>query len=262
MTMPDASQRRSAPSPLRLKQEVDRACDRFEEAWLAGEPPDLAAYLQGFPEPGRVALLRELLPTELEYRSDCGEAIAQADYLVRLAEYADVVEEVFAQRPPGGHDYEADLIRHCTGLIEAVRHRLAGPGAAVLPAAGLAERLREGGFVAARRASPLPPEHELWRRLLIAAMPGGREDGRHEASKSCFQFKRPGGPRSPDEVATLERLVADLLEPFRTKRRQILKNILLGHGISDTARQFQISERTVTTTCRAAADLLPGRSGA
>jgi WD40 repeat protein/serine/threonine protein kinase len=47
---------------------LERVCDRFEDAWRAGQRPRFEDYLGDMPEPGRSALLRELLLLELAYR--------------------------------------------------------------------------------------------------------------------------------------------------------------------------------------------------
>lgn len=46
----------------------DEPLERFETAWLAGPPPDLAAFLPPRHEPGRRSLLEELIKIDLEYR--------------------------------------------------------------------------------------------------------------------------------------------------------------------------------------------------
>ena len=53
--------RATAPSPPTLARRVDEACDRFEAAWKAGRRPRIEDSLAEVPEPGRPALLRELL---------------------------------------------------------------------------------------------------------------------------------------------------------------------------------------------------------
>ena len=51
-----------------LIRHLERVCDRFEDAWRAGQRPRFEDYLGDMPEPGRSALLRELLLLELAYR--------------------------------------------------------------------------------------------------------------------------------------------------------------------------------------------------
>src|SRR5262249_57207081 len=54
-----------APGPARR---IDRVCDAFEAAWLAGVRPAIEQFLGDTPEPDRSALFRELLAVEVEYR--------------------------------------------------------------------------------------------------------------------------------------------------------------------------------------------------
>ncbi len=52
---------------------IDAECDRFEEAWRAGERPDLASVLNNAPPSARARLFHDLLTLELEFRVDQGE---------------------------------------------------------------------------------------------------------------------------------------------------------------------------------------------
>jgi PAS domain S-box-containing protein len=54
--------------PEALARQLDRACDRFEEALRAGSCPRPEAYMDGCPEPARQALLGELRRLEEDYR--------------------------------------------------------------------------------------------------------------------------------------------------------------------------------------------------
>src|SRR5262249_39787080 len=72
------------PLPLTLVDRVDRACDAFEAAWRAGPRPRLEDFLGELPEPGRSALLRELLAAELELRRASGERPTPDEYSPRF----------------------------------------------------------------------------------------------------------------------------------------------------------------------------------
>jgi serine/threonine protein kinase len=70
--------------PGALQKRVDRACDEFESAWLAGRRPTVEDYLGDVTEPERSALVRELLLLEVDYRHRAGEATQPEDYLTRF----------------------------------------------------------------------------------------------------------------------------------------------------------------------------------
>ena len=70
--------------PGALQKRVDRACDDFESAWLAGRRPKLEDYLGGLLEPERSALVRELVLLEVDYRSGAGEDPQPEDYFARF----------------------------------------------------------------------------------------------------------------------------------------------------------------------------------
>jgi WD40 repeat protein/serine/threonine protein kinase len=77
-------------------QRLDEACCRFEEDWRAGRRPRLGDFLAGTEGSERLALLRELLRLEVDYRRRAGEGPARAEYETCFPEATAVVEEVFA----------------------------------------------------------------------------------------------------------------------------------------------------------------------
>ena len=70
-----------AALPLAVQRQVDEVCRRFEAAWQAGPPPRIADYLGDAAQPGHVALLRELILTDVWYRRRDGEVPRPEDYL-------------------------------------------------------------------------------------------------------------------------------------------------------------------------------------
>jgi serine/threonine protein kinase len=78
--------------PLEIERQIDERCDRFEDAWRDGAPPDLSMHLQSAPESLRPILLRELLAIELHYRRDQG-GHDRADQLV-LDSHSDLMPEI------------------------------------------------------------------------------------------------------------------------------------------------------------------------
>jgi tRNA A-37 threonylcarbamoyl transferase component Bud32 len=70
--------------PLALAQRVEKVCARFEAAWQAGERPCVEDYLSRASETEHAALLRELIPLEVEYRRRVGENPRPAEYSGRF----------------------------------------------------------------------------------------------------------------------------------------------------------------------------------
>jgi serine/threonine protein kinase len=79
-----------------LLQRVDAICDRFEDAWKAGQRPRIEAYLEDAPTQERAALLRELLFLELAYRRQSGETLVLEDYVRRFPGHAELIRAAFA----------------------------------------------------------------------------------------------------------------------------------------------------------------------
>jgi WD40 repeat protein/tRNA A-37 threonylcarbamoyl transferase component Bud32 len=89
----------SAPARLSGFQRIDQICDRFEAAWPAPgstEPrPRIEQYLGDLPERERPLLLKELLASELAFRSKDGERPTVEEYRHRFPNHVDLVETVF-----------------------------------------------------------------------------------------------------------------------------------------------------------------------
>src|SRR5581483_7693880 len=81
---------------------VEKACNRFEAAWLAGAGPRIEAYLGDTPEPGRSVLLRELLALELEYRLGSGDTPTPGEYAARFPGHAELVREILSRALTAG----------------------------------------------------------------------------------------------------------------------------------------------------------------
>jgi hypothetical protein len=82
---------------------VYQVCRRFEAAWKAapgGPRPCIADYIDHVPAPGRLALLRELLSLDVEYRRLAGEQPALEDYLSQFPGQAELVHAALSQQPP------------------------------------------------------------------------------------------------------------------------------------------------------------------
>jgi tetratricopeptide (TPR) repeat protein len=84
------------PSHLSLAeaQHIDRACDRFEAAWQAGQRPEPEEYLGDASERARSALLRLLLFLDWDYRRRAGETPSTGDYHPRFPGDAVLIEAV------------------------------------------------------------------------------------------------------------------------------------------------------------------------
>src|SRR5205807_831528 len=74
---------------------------RFEAAWRGGARPRIEGSLAVAPEDDREALLRELLPVELELRRAAGERTTADEYRERFPAQASLVAAVFEAAPGG-----------------------------------------------------------------------------------------------------------------------------------------------------------------
>ena len=80
-----------SPAELRL---VVQECDRFEAAWKAGQRPRPEEYLGTAAGPVRLALLRQLLLLDWDYRRHAGDDPQADEYHARFPDDAAVVGDV------------------------------------------------------------------------------------------------------------------------------------------------------------------------
>jgi serine/threonine-protein kinase len=87
-----------SPTELSLARRVDTACDRFEEAWQAGEKPRIEYFLRDSTGNERACLLRALLSVEVELRLAAGESVLSGQYQSRFPD--DFAAIAFALAEP------------------------------------------------------------------------------------------------------------------------------------------------------------------
>ena len=69
--------------PDDLQQEFVLIINRFEDVWQQGQRPDIAQFLPQGNDLLRLAVLRELVQIDFEYRTKAGETPTSEEYLVR-----------------------------------------------------------------------------------------------------------------------------------------------------------------------------------
>jgi tRNA A-37 threonylcarbamoyl transferase component Bud32 len=79
-------------------------CRQFDAAWraaaaTAGPRPCIGDYINDFQGPECLALLRELLCLDVEYRSLAGEQPVPEDYLSQFPDQAQLIHAAFSQQP-------------------------------------------------------------------------------------------------------------------------------------------------------------------
>jgi tetratricopeptide (TPR) repeat protein/tRNA A-37 threonylcarbamoyl transferase component Bud32 len=89
------------PMPLSERKQIDTICDRIEAAWLRGEGPDLASFLDVAAGPVREQLFRELLALDMEYRLGDGAPAAAETYRARFPEYRAIIDAAFRNAASG-----------------------------------------------------------------------------------------------------------------------------------------------------------------
>jgi serine/threonine-protein kinase len=94
--MSDTVSERGSTGHWDFEVQIDEVCDRFEAAWKAGQRPRIEDYVEESPAPARAALLREIIPLDIEYRKRQGETPTTEEYLDR---FPYLSTEEFRDRP-------------------------------------------------------------------------------------------------------------------------------------------------------------------
>jgi len=95
--------------PLELRRQVERLCDKFVEAFRAGERPRIEDYLAEVSDVAKGHLLKELIAEEVELRRASGESPALEEYRARFPNDMETVEAGFAA---GCHDVQSTEEMH------------------------------------------------------------------------------------------------------------------------------------------------------
>ncbi len=69
---------------LNVARQIDLICEEFEDAWKAGNRPQIEDFLQGMAESARSELLLELIGLDSDYRRKIGEQVSIDDYTSRF----------------------------------------------------------------------------------------------------------------------------------------------------------------------------------
>jgi eukaryotic-like serine/threonine-protein kinase len=236
----------SSCSSLEQDQRVDRLCNRFEDAWQAGNRPKIDDYLAEASCGERHELLRELLTIDLHYRRTRGETPALDEYRAEhpaldfecLADLfaparssnTSILTQVAAQptvygshatagdgsciRRVGDYELLEEIARGGMGVVYRARQISLGRTVAVkmILAGNLATKADHERFHCEAQAAAL-----LDHPNILPVFEVGEQAGQHFFSMSYVEgqslaARLSEGPLPPDEAAELVATVAEAIE--------------------------------------------------
>ncbi|MFG0318568.1 MAG: protein kinase [Planctomycetota bacterium JB042] len=90
--------------------EIEPLCEAFEAAWMRGEPPEIADFLEARDEETTRVLFEELLALDLEYRARRGLPRAAAEYVARYPRFRALVAARVRREPAASQGRLADYL--------------------------------------------------------------------------------------------------------------------------------------------------------
>jgi tetratricopeptide (TPR) repeat protein/serine/threonine protein kinase len=208
------------PPPESFLERVDRVCDRFEDAWLAGRRPRIEDFLGDTTEPVRSELLRQLILVDVAHRKEVGEVPRARDY----AAHCPPLDGSWLEREVGATHFPAG--------------RCAGDGAAGTPtSAGLRFRVlrphARGGvgevFVAR--------DEELHREVALKEIQAAYRDHPTSRARFLLEAEITGGLEHPGIVPVYGLGVYADGRPFYAMR------FIRGDSLKDAVQQFHAADK-------------------
>ncbi len=86
--------------PEPLLHRANEVCNKFETAWKQGHRPSIRDFLDQAPGLDRQALLRLLIPLDVDYRRLDGECPTDAEYCEAFPDDVSTIRDIFAAYVP------------------------------------------------------------------------------------------------------------------------------------------------------------------
>jgi eukaryotic-like serine/threonine-protein kinase len=218
---------RTARLPFAALERIDEVCTRFEERWRSGPRPELHDYLEGA-GPERIALLRELLKVDLEYRLRRGEQPAAADYGRQFADEAgDTMFESLLGRSGPWHGSGAGRLP--SPGVPAPSVAAVGSGEPILPGVPARYRIERVLGRGAFGTVYLAEDREL-RRLVALKMPNEARPFRGDVDAFLTEARALASLDHPAIIPVYDVGRAD-------GRSYIVTKLIEGSNLSERLRQ-------------------------
>ena len=175
-------------------------------------------------------------------------------------------DRLWAAHQDGDEAARAVLFRrYYVRLIELTREKMGGLLREVEDSSDVVQSVFESLFKPGRaHRIEVGTGESLWPLLFTIMLNKLRSHARHWRRKRRDRSREvrlddrdllETGP-SPEDAKMLHEQIEELLEPFSSQRREVLKGLLQGLSAEEVARQAGVSRRTVYRTRKAAREIL------
>lgn len=180
---------------MSCRDRVDRACDRYEAQWQAGQNPSIEGLLETADPADRPELLRELVALELRLSSDAGRPVDPDSYRDRFSDDLAVIDPVLASFHDSGEMTQTSPFERDGNGADSPPSSLAGRQANdEIPGYRMIRELGRGAFAVVYHALDLQLDREV--ALKVPRLDRFESEQQLEAfiheARSAAQLEHPG----------------------------------------------------------------------
>ena len=150
---------------MSIETQIDQLCDKFEDAWNAGESPSVGKVLEKIPATHHAAILERLIPVDVELRMKAGQSVVSNDYETFGPTAVDLATRTIEKLAPKTESLQPD--------DELNQQTIIGPGNEHSPSVNLPESQILDSFhkvTQPQEASPVIGPYKILQKIAEGGM--------------------------------------------------------------------------------------------